>query len=254
VHQRSLRGTIEMAGQIADAFGQGRIGRRHQSLSTRPRSFFTVERPDFSFSRRSTEPLVGRVFLRGLGGGSAARATSSVRRARAPARFCSWVRRRPSSMTMTPCLVARWPANSITRARTRSERPSAFAALKRSCTAVATLLTFCPPGPEERMKFSSRSSAWMTASAEMMISSAMATDMARVDEKEKARRTGPVLVLSDRNLLRRLQRARGSAQHRPVDMLLEFREIVDEHADELSGLAVISFPIGPGGTRIQDRR
>ena len=28
---------------------------------------------------------------------------------------------------------------------------------KRSCTAVATLLTFCPPGPEERMKATSRS-------------------------------------------------------------------------------------------------
>ena len=53
---------------------------RHQSSSTRPRSFFTVERPAFSFSRRSTEPLVGLVFLRGGGGGSAALATSAVSR------------------------------------------------------------------------------------------------------------------------------------------------------------------------------
>src|SRR5690606_23322472 len=134
VHQRGLRGAVEMAGQVTDAFGQGRIvKRRHQSSPTRPRSFFTLARPDFSFSLRSIDPLVGLVFLRGFGGGSAALAPSSVRRARASARFCSWVRKRPASMTTTPSLVARWPASLMTRARTRSESPSAAAASKRSC-------------------------------------------------------------------------------------------------------------------------
>src|SRR5689334_4518930 len=116
-----------------------------QSSPTRPRSFLIVPRPALLFSRRSTAPFEGLVFLRGGGGGSAALATSAVSLARASARFCSWVRKRPASMTMTPSLVARWPASLIVRARTRSDRPAALAASKRSCTAVATLLTFWPP-------------------------------------------------------------------------------------------------------------
>ena len=54
-----------------------------QSSLTLPRSLLTVERPAFDFSLRSTEPLDGRVFLRGGGGGSAALATSAASRSRA---------------------------------------------------------------------------------------------------------------------------------------------------------------------------
>ena len=36
-----------------------------------------------------------------------------------------------------------------------------FRTLKRSCTAVESLLTFCPPGPEERTKLSSISDSSM---------------------------------------------------------------------------------------------
>src|SRR5690606_22367702 len=56
-----------------------------QSEVTFPRSFLTPERPAFSLRRRSTAPLEGFVFLRGLGGGSAALARRATSRARASA-------------------------------------------------------------------------------------------------------------------------------------------------------------------------
>ena len=42
-----------------------------------------------------------------------------------------------------------------TRSRTAGGNEAERGMSKRNCTAVATLLTFCPPGPEERMKESS---------------------------------------------------------------------------------------------------
>jgi hypothetical protein len=47
------------------------------------------------------------------------------------------------------------------RSRTRSGSDGLRATSKRSSTAVATLLTFCPPGPLERTKRSTSSSSGM---------------------------------------------------------------------------------------------
>src|SRR4029434_1295979 len=45
-----------------------------------------------------------------------------------------------------------WPASARKRSLTSSRSTALRASAKRSCTAVATLFTFCPPGPAERMK------------------------------------------------------------------------------------------------------
>src|SRR5690606_36410911 len=60
-------------------------------------------------------------------------------------------------MTITPSRVARAPAWSMRRVFTGSGRDCEAGTSKRSCTAVATLLTFWPPGPELRTKLNSNS-------------------------------------------------------------------------------------------------
>ena len=57
---------------------------------------------------------------------------------------------------MTPSAFIRFPARPARRAFTSSGSEDA-GTLKRSSTAVATLLTFCPPGPDAR---TNRSSSW----------------------------------------------------------------------------------------------
>src|SRR5512146_499676 len=116
----------------------------------------------FASSRRSTDFPGGRVFLRGSTG-SAAFVTQRIRRSRASLRFCSCVRNRPASMTSTPSRVTRFPAIRINRSRTSPGRERERRTSNRSWTVVATLLTFCPPGPEDRINLSriSPSSRWM---------------------------------------------------------------------------------------------
>lgn len=86
---------------------------------------------------------------RGLGFVAALR-INSTRRTKASRRFCAWVRNRLASIIKTPSWVIRCPARRARRFRisTGSEDP---ATSNRNCTAVDTLLTFCPPGPEERI-------------------------------------------------------------------------------------------------------
>src|SRR5688500_1123015 len=60
-------------------------------------------------------------------------------------------------MTSTPSRVARRPASRRRRAATSAGRPAAPRTSKRSCTAVSTLLTFWPPGPDARRKLTSSS-------------------------------------------------------------------------------------------------
>src|SRR5690348_7623457 len=55
-------------------------------------------------------------------------------------------------MTITPSLVRRLPASRIRRIATSFGSEGECRASKRSCTADDTLLTFCPPGPDERTK------------------------------------------------------------------------------------------------------
>src|ERR1700742_3976193 len=65
-------------------------------------------------------------------------------------------------MRMAPSSVRRRPARARSRAFTGSERAAVPARSKRSWTAEATLLTFCPPGPDPRTKDNSRSVSGMT--------------------------------------------------------------------------------------------
>jgi hypothetical protein len=64
-------------------------------------------------------------------------------------------------ITNTPSRVSRLPASRISRSATSLGRDGERRTSKRSCTAVSTLLTFCPPGPEARMKLSSSSASSM---------------------------------------------------------------------------------------------
>src|SRR5450432_1664560 len=57
-------------------------------------------------------------------------------------------------MTMMPSLVRRLPASRISRIATSLGSDGEARTSKRNCTADDTLLTFCPPGPDERTKFS----------------------------------------------------------------------------------------------------
>src|SRR5581483_6355987 len=60
-------------------------------------------------------------------------------------------------MRIAPSSVSRRPASARRRAFTGSVRAVLPARSKRSCTAEATLLTFCPPGPDPRTKDSDKS-------------------------------------------------------------------------------------------------
>src|SRR5690348_4551297 len=122
-----------------------------QSSLIRPRNFLEEDRCDFAVNRRTLEASVGRLGRR-VFGTTSARAISSSSRARASARLASWVRCTREVMTNTPSCVARLPANARRRCRTSAGSDVDLPASKRSWTAVETLLTFWPPGPEARTK------------------------------------------------------------------------------------------------------
>ena len=126
-----------------------------------PRSRFFSDRCRLDSTRRSMDPAVGRVLRRRLGG-IAARRIKSARRSRASSRFCACVRCRRASITITPSAVTRLPASASSRSRTSGASAADRLASNRSCTAVATLFTFCPPGPDARTKRSSISESSIT--------------------------------------------------------------------------------------------
>ncbi len=122
-----------------------------QSSFAGPRSFLAEDRCDFAASRRTLEPSVGRLGRRAFGT-TCARAISSFSRVRASARLASCVRCTRDVMINTPSCVARLPANARRRCRTSAGSERDWPTSKRSWTAVETLLTFWPPGPEARTK------------------------------------------------------------------------------------------------------
>jgi len=65
-------------------------------------------------------------------------------------------------MINTPSCVARLPANARRRWRTAAGSDGEWAAFQRNCTAVDTLFTFWPPGPDARTKVSVISESGMT--------------------------------------------------------------------------------------------
>src|SRR4051812_14092622 len=82
-------------------------------------------------------------------------------------------------MTSTPSLVIRLPASRSRRARTSSRNDGEWRTSKRSCTAVLSLLTFCPPGPEARMNRSCSSCSSMLIVSVMRIMRASYTEEVR---------------------------------------------------------------------------
>ena len=72
----------------------------------------------------------------------------SARRSSASRRLCSWVRWLRAMMSSAPSAVRRRPPSARSRALTAALSAALPARSKRSCAAVATLLTFWPPGPE----------------------------------------------------------------------------------------------------------
>jgi len=137
------------------ARGDGHSGSRGR------RSVLRAERRRFASRRRSRCAREGAVARRGRGSARAARSKFS-RRARASARFWSWLRKRLAVMTSTPAAVMRLPARRNRRARTGSGSDGDRPTSKRSCTALETLLTFWPPGPDARTNASSISEGSMT--------------------------------------------------------------------------------------------
>lgn len=89
------------------------------------------------------------VFTRGFGLASDRR-ISSASLARAMTRFRAWLRVSETWITIAPSCVQRRPAMCLSRRFADSGREGERPASKRNSTAVATLFTFCPPGPEAR--------------------------------------------------------------------------------------------------------
>src|SRR5207248_10638081 len=78
-----------------------------------------------------------------------------------------------------PPAVTRLPARRSRRRRTGCGRDLLARTSKRSCTALATLLTFCPPGPGDRMKLSSIS---LSSMAMLEVTRIMASPLARAND------------------------------------------------------------------------
>src|SRR5579864_8808091 len=112
--------------------------------------------------RRSTLARVGLVFFLLLGR-SRARKTSARSLSQASSRFRFWSRVRWLVMRSQPSASSEDDASARRRSRAPASRPTMSAKSTRSSTLLATLFTFCPPGPPER-------TAWVsTASAGTMI-------------------------------------------------------------------------------------
>jgi hypothetical protein len=124
---------------------------------------FVSPRRRLSSKRRLFDASVGLVSRRDLGSSVAAR-INSISRWIASSRFRSCVRKRSALIISTPSWVIRLPARRSRRSRMSSGRDGELPTSKRSCTAVATLLTFCPPGFEARMN-----SSWISPSSIEMV-------------------------------------------------------------------------------------
>lgn len=114
----------------------------------------------FRSNRRSVDAFVGRVFLRFLGGWRAWR-TKAASLSLADLRFLSCDRCSLDSMIKTFSFVIWLCASFFKRLFTLLGNEVACSISNRSWTAVATLLTFWPPGPEEVTNFSSTSLSGM---------------------------------------------------------------------------------------------
>ena len=103
--------------------------------------------------RRSFDARVGLVARRSDGRAPRRGRSAPSSRASASRRLPSWVRWLRAMISISPASVRRRPASLRSRCLAgRIQRRASASRLKRNCAAVATLLTFCPPGPAERTK------------------------------------------------------------------------------------------------------
>ncbi len=121
------------------------------------RRLFIRPRLVLSRSRRLTEFRVGRVATRYFRGRRAVSIISFIR-SRASWRLRDCFRCARASIIKSPSTVIRLCQRCLIFAFI-SEDKEEFVTFQRNCTAVATLLTFCPPGPPARMNVSDSSQA-----------------------------------------------------------------------------------------------
>src|SRR5690606_25284824 len=121
-------------------------------------------------------------------------------------------------MTISPRAVIRLPASAFRRWNTAGSSRSAKTS-SLSCTAVATLLTFCPPGPEAAMKLSSASA------------SARAVSSSIFDEAERGELGGPRRRRDDRRLALARHLERHGVEHRAPRALAVAVDRVAEQRD-----------------------
>ena len=123
-----------------------------------PPQFLMSERRFLPSRRRCLEALVGLVARRGIGRTAASWISSTSRSQRLGAVALL------GAMRCARHAPARRPWSGAGRRAHQPDRRRHWAATasartsKRSCTAVESLLTFCPPGPEERTKLFRRCS------------------------------------------------------------------------------------------------
>src|SRR5690606_24636413 len=125
--------------------------------------------------------------------------------------------------TISPFAVMRVPASCLRRWNTGGARRRAKTS-SRSCTAVATLLTFCPPGPEAAMKLSSA-----MASARATRSSIGKSERGEVGREGRGGRHGRLAGAGNVQTHRVEHRARSLAV--TIDRIAEQR-----HADTARGV------------------
>ena len=115
----------------------------------RPRNIFASPFSAFAVNLRTFDPNVG-LLARLFFGTTSARATNSSNFPRAAARFASCVRCSLAVINNTPSCVIRFPANSRNLSFTAPGNTADLPTSNRNSTAVDTLLTFWPPGPDAR--------------------------------------------------------------------------------------------------------
>ena len=106
-------------------------------------------------SRRCLEPSVGRVARRGVGRTKLREAIAAIGRSRRRGCAPGYGNAAHGSRSRRPWSCG-WPASRSSRAATSSASVIRRVS-KRSCAALESLLTFCPPGPEARTKLISMS-------------------------------------------------------------------------------------------------
>src|SRR3954470_14846093 len=202
--------------------------------------------------RRCLDARVGLVARRGVGL-TAASWINATSRACASARLRSWVRWLCAMITSTPSLVMRRPPSFISRNATSFGNDGDCRTSNRSCTAVDSLLTFCPPGPDERTKLSSSSDSSMLIWSVMRIMTVTYWSMISTVRQILLRQH---LAFFHRRLIERIdaKQMRGDdrLQH---EVHQEFAQMLLVHAFEMDGAhraAVLGERFGSGAALRRD--